>query len=67
MINDSLVVDMTREEELLARGENCVVLNTKGEVVHLAKLGGVPLPAAQMATMLSNAVDHSKKIRASLN
>ncbi|XP_022663171.1 exosome complex component RRP43-like [Varroa jacobsoni] len=63
IINKSLVVDMTHEEQLLARGESCVVLDSKGEVVHLAKLGGVPMPATEIATMLSKALEHAKEIR----
>lgn len=63
IINKSLVVDMTHEEQLLARGESCVVLDSKGEVVHLAKLGGVPMPATEITTMLSKALEHAKEIR----
>lgn len=66
VINNSLIVDMTREEELLARGECCVVLDAKGDVVHLAKLGGVPVPATEMAALLTKATDHAKTIRSSL-
>ncbi|OQR76973.1 exosome complex component RRP43-like, partial [Tropilaelaps mercedesae] len=63
VINGSLVVDMTYEEELLARGESCVVLNSKGEVIHLAKLGGVPVSSTEMSSMLTEAIEHAKNIR----
>uniref|UniRef100_A0A7S4QFX6 Ribosomal RNA-processing protein 43 n=1 Tax=Ditylum brightwellii TaxID=49249 RepID=A0A7S4QFX6_9STRA len=60
--NHKILVDMTREEEVVCKGVVTVVVTTTGEIVSLTKCGGLAMSPEDMAACVHLAIGRAKEV-----